>query len=162
MGPAAPTNRDLDRGGLGGERRALDRLPRRADRYGGTCTKLLAFWSDVQVYLLLGTDQLPSWGAEGATQYRCHPSSSPTVGSALLRIVLILPHAPLAWLLGIVVLAATLVAAVSVLVNESVPDQIWGVLMGVVAWQAGVLTYFFSMVEEYPPFSLEKGLRLAA
>ena len=84
------------------------------------------------------------------------------MGSALLRIVLILPHALLAWLLGILVLAATLIAAVSVLVSESVPDQIWGVLMGVVAWQARILTYFFSIVEEYPPFSLEKGLRPAA
>ena len=80
----------------------------------------------------------------------------------MLRIFLILPHALLALLLGIVVLAAVLVAAVSVLVNESVPDQIWGFLMGVVAWEARVLAYFFSIVEEYPPFSLEKALRPAA
>ena len=157
----------------------MDRLPRRAtslsralvsrrggdgfhETYGAAYTKLLAFWSDLQAYLLLGTDQFPSWGTDGAAQYRCQPSGSPTVGSALLRIVLILPHALLAWLLGIVVLAAVLVAAVSVLVNESVPDQIWGFLMGVVAWEARVLAYFFSIVEEYPPFSLEKALRPAA
>ena len=82
---------------------------------------------------MLGTDQVPSWGADGAMPYRCQPSASPTMGSALLRIVLILPHALLALLLGSFVLATTLVAAVSVLVDESVPDQICGVLMGVVA-----------------------------
>ena len=38
---------------------------------------------------------------------------------------------------------------------------IWGFLMGTVAWEARVLSYLLSMVEEYPPFSLEKEVRAA-
>jgi hypothetical protein len=42
-----------------------------------------------------------------------------------------------------------------VLINESVSERIWRFLMGVVAWEARVVTYFLSMVEEYPPFNLD-------
>ena len=56
--------------------------------------------------------------------------------------------------MGIVALIAGVIAAVSVLINESVPGGLWTFLMGFVAWEARVLSYFLSMVEEYPPFSL--------
>ncbi len=122
--------------------------------YGETYEKVVALLTGISAYLYLGTDQFPTWGADASVKYRYQPSGTPTVGSALLRIIMVIPHALVLWLVGIVALIAGVIAAVSVLINESVPGGLWTFLMGFVAWEARVLSYFLSMVEEYPPFSL--------
>ena len=44
-----------------------------------------------------------------------------------------------------------------VLVNETYPESFWRFLRGLVCWEARLLAYLASLVEPYPPFSLEKG-----
>jgi hypothetical protein len=129
------------------------------EKYGAKYAKFVSFYADLQTYFLFGTDEFPSWGKEGAAHYSYQPSGSPTVGSALLRLIMVIPHAIMGWVLGIIIFGASLVAIVTVLMSETVSEGIWGILMGIVAWEARVLTYFLSMVEEYPPFSLDKEVR---
>ena len=78
--------------------------------YGETYRKLVAFVIGFSAYLFLGTDEFPTWDAEGAVQYRYQPSGTPTVGSALLRIITVLPHLFVLTVLSFVGLVAGLVA----------------------------------------------------
>lgn len=128
-------------------------------RYGETYRKVVSFWTGLQGYLFFGTDTFPSWGQEGPVRYSYRPTGTPTVGSALLRLIMVIPHAIVLFVVGILAALAGLAALVTILVDESVPMGLWKFLMGVVAWQARVFSYFLSMVEEYPPFSLDVEVR---
>lgn len=125
------------------------------ERYGEIYGKVVAFIMGLQGYMFFASDDFPEWGEGGSLRYDYTPTGEPTVGSALLRIIMVIPHLIALWIIGIVALALGFVAAVTVLFSESVPHGIWKFLMGYVAWDARVLTYFLSMVEEYPPFSLD-------
>ncbi|MCZ6546461.1 MAG: DUF4389 domain-containing protein [Chloroflexi bacterium] len=125
------------------------------ERYGEIYGKVVAFIMGLQGYMFFASDDFPEWGEGGSLRYDYTPTGEPTVGSALLRIIKVIPHLIALWILGILALALGFVAAVTVLFSESVPHGIWKFLMGYVAWDARVLTYFLSMVEEYPPFSLD-------
>ncbi|MCZ6706769.1 MAG: DUF4389 domain-containing protein [Chloroflexi bacterium] len=125
------------------------------ERYGEIYGKVVAFIMGLQGYMFFASDDFPEWGEGGSLHYDYTPTGEPTVGSALLRIIKVIPHLIALWILGILALALGFVAAVTVLFSESVPHGIWKFLMGYVAWDARVLTYFLSMVEEYPPFSLD-------
>ena len=37
------------------------------------------------------------------------------------------------------------------------PDSLWRFLLGLVRWQACLLAYLASLVDRYPPFTLETG-----
>ncbi len=125
------------------------------ERYGEIYGKVVAFIMGLQGYMFFASDDFPEWGEGGSLRYDYTPTGEPTVGSALLRIIMVIPHLIALWVIGILALALGFVAAVTVLFSESVPHGIWKFLMGYVAWDARVLTYFLSMVEEYPPFSLD-------
>ena len=124
------------------------------ERYGMTYAKVVAFQSGLQGYLFYATDEFPSWGEPGAVRYEYRPTGMPTVGSALLRIVYVIPHVIVLAIVGFLALLLGLIATITVLINESVGREFWRILVGFVAWEARVLTYYLSMVEEYPPFSL--------
>lgn len=130
-------------------------------RYGERYRKVVAFWTGFQGYLFFGTDTFPTWDAEGPVRYSYRPTGTPTVGSALLRLIMVIPHAIVLIVVGLLAGLAGLLAVVTVLVDESVPAGVWKFLMGVVAWEARVFSYFLSMVEEYPPFSLDVEVRTA-
>lgn len=125
------------------------------ERYGEIYGKVVAFIMGLQGYMFFASDDFPEWGEGGSLRYDYTPTGEPTVGSALLRIIKVIPHLIALWILGILALALGFVAALTVLFSESVPHGVWKFLMGYVAWDARVLTYFLSMVEEYPPFSLD-------
>ena len=125
------------------------------ERYGEIYGKVVAFMMGLLGYMFFASDEFPEWGEGGALRYDYTPTGEPTVGSALLRIVMVIPHVIALWFVGILALALGFVAAVTVLFSQSVPHVVWKFLMGYVAWEARVLSYFLSMVEEYPPFSLD-------
>lgn len=125
------------------------------ERYGEIYGKVVAFMMGLQGYMFFASDEFPEWGGGGSLRYDYTPTGEPTVGSALLRIIMVIPHLIALWVVGILALALGFVAAVTVLFSQSVPHGVWKFLMGYVAWDARVLTYFLSMVEEYPPFSLD-------
>jgi hypothetical protein len=108
-------------------------------------------------YMALATDKLTTQDPEQVIKLEITPTGSPTVGNALLRIILGIPHAIVLGFLGIVFAVVWLISAVSIFVNGSYPEWASGYIRGYLRWNARVFAYMASLVDEYPPFSFENG-----
>jgi hypothetical protein len=131
------------------------------DESGPTLTRVLNWLLDLVAYLALLTDELPGQGGH-PVRFQVERSGSPTTGSALLRILYAIPSLIVLALLAFVGAIVWLIAVVLVLVNKSYPDSLWRFLLGLVRWEAWLLAYLASLVDRYPPFSLETGSVSAA
>jgi hypothetical protein len=123
---------------------------------GATVTRVLNWILDLVAYLALLTDELPGQ-TEHPVRFRVERSGSPTTGSTLLRIVYAIPNLIVLAILGFVGAIVWLIAVVFVLVNENYPDSLWRFLLGLVRWEAWLLAYLASLIDRYPPFTLETG-----
>jgi hypothetical protein len=113
---------------------------------------LLAF----SAYMLLLTDRFPTGGSTPTgIQVQIRPEGQPTTSSALLRLITSLPSGLALLLLGVVSWVLVVVGAVMVLIEQRVPAGILGFQRGVLRWQARLAGYHTSLVDDYPPFSLE-------
>ena len=124
-------------------------------------TKWLRYIMGFYSYMALATDRLPVGKPEEIVQLSVHPNGSPTVGSALIRIILGIPHAFVLALLGIVFAIVWIIAAVSIVINGSYPPWAASFIKGYLRWIARLLAYMSSLVDEYPPFSFSDGEALA-
>ena len=124
------------------------------DENGPTAIRVLHWIVDLTAYLALLTDELPGRG-EHPVRFRLERSGSPTVGSALLRVVYAIPSLIVLAILSFVGSIAWFVGVVLVLVEESYPAGLWRFLLGLLRWEACLLAYLASLVEDYPPFTLE-------
>jgi len=127
-------------------------------RVSGWLRWLVAFYA----YLIILTDRFPTERPEEIVRLEVRAGGSPTVGSALLRLIYSIPNAFVFVLLGIVSVAVWLIAAVMVLLRESYPEGLYNFQRGVLRWEARLLGYHASLVEEYPPFALDTGSAEAA
>ncbi len=125
------------------------------ERHGERYRKALSFIMGVNAYLLFASDGLPIWGKEGPTRLRIESTGTPTVGSALVRLIRVIPHGVVLVILWVVAGIAALVALFTIVVSGSVPEGIRRFQIGVLVWEAWTLAYLVSMVEEYPPFRFE-------
>src|SRR5215470_999570 len=75
--------------------------PRYLEENGPTLTRALNWLLDLVAYLALLTDELPGQG-EHPVQFRVERSGSPTVGSAVLRILYAIPSLIVLAILGFV------------------------------------------------------------
>jgi hypothetical protein len=121
---------------------------------GERVTGWIAFLVGVLAYIALLTDELPG-GGRRPVRLEIDRSGSPTVGSALLRLLKAIPSALVVALIGVVGWIVWLIAAISILLNERYPEGLWNFQRGLVRWQARLLGYLASLVEPYPPFSLD-------
>ncbi len=127
-------------------------------RVSGWLRWLVAFYA----YLIILTDRFPTERPEEIVRFEVRAGGSPTVGSALLRLIYSIPNAFVFVLLGIVSVAVWLIAAVIVLIRESYPEGLYNFQRGVLRWEARLLGYHASLVDEYPPFALDTGSAEAA
>ena len=125
------------------------------ERWSATYTRLLGFGGGVIGYLAFATDRIPEWDTEGAVRLQVDVAGEPTVGSALLHISLVIPHVTVLWLLGFISGILTVVAFITVLFAESVPDWLRAFQVRYVACHMRVAAYYFSLVPGYPPFSFD-------
>jgi hypothetical protein len=123
------------------------------DEDGPMLTRVLRWSLAVIAYLALLTDRLPGRD-EPTVRFEVERSGSPTVGSALLRILYAIPSLIVLAILVFVGAIVWLLAVVLVLVNERYPESAWRFLCGIVRWQANVLAYLASLTDRYPPFAL--------
>lgn len=123
---------------------------------GGRVTGWIVFTVGLLAYVALLTDELPGTSRQPV---RCEivTSGSPTATTALLRIVMAIPSALVLVLLGLVGWVVWLLGAISILLNESYPENLWNFQRGVVRWEARLLGYLASLVEPSPPFSFDSG-----
>jgi hypothetical protein len=126
------------------------------DEDGAAVARVLTWILALVAYLALLTDQLASRG-EHPARFQVDRSGSPTVGSALLRILYAIPSLIVLAILTFVGAIVWVIAVVLVLVDEKYPESMWRFLLGIVRWEACLLAYLASLVDRYPPFALETG-----
>jgi hypothetical protein len=120
---------------------------------GPTVVRVLNWLLDLLAYLALLTDRLP--GGEGhSVRFEVERSGSPTVASALLRILYAIPSLIVLAILLFFGAVAWVIAVVCVLVSQRYPEGLWRFLLGVVRWEARLFAYLASLVDRYPPFRL--------
>ena len=94
------------------------------DEDGPMLTRVFTWILGVIAYLALLTDRLPS-GGEHAVRFEIERSGSPTVGSALLRILYSIASLIVLALLVFVGAFVWVLAVVLVLVSERYPESVW-------------------------------------
>jgi hypothetical protein len=88
-------------------------------------------------------------------RFQVERSGSPTVGSALLRILYALPSMIVLAILSIVGAVVWVIGVVFILITERYPESFWRFLLALVRWEAWLLVYLASLVDRYPPFRLK-------
>ena len=108
-------------------------------------------------YMALFVDPYPPFGDEPypATIEVGEPAQPRDTATIALRLILILPHAILLFLLLIGWLVTTIVAWVAILFTRSYPPSLYRFGLGVMRWGLRVEAYLLLLVDEYPPFALD-------
>jgi hypothetical protein len=75
----------------------------------------------------------------------------------LLRILYAIPSLVVLAILSFVGAIVWVIAAALVLLDETYPESMWRFLLGLVRWEACLLAYLASLVDRYPPFTVETG-----
>ncbi len=114
---------------------------------------LIAFYA----YLAFLTDRFPSERPEEIVRFEVKTEGTPTVGSALLRLIYSIPSAFVLAIIGIASAVIWLIAAVMILIQERYPEGLYNFQCGVLRWEARLLGYHASLVDRYPPFSIDTG-----
>ena len=122
-------------------------------RLGPPLWRGLAWLLQLSAYMMFLTDRFPL-GAP-AVSFEVDISARPTVGSSLLRLVTSIPSAIVLCFLSLISGVMWLISAIGVLVVAHVPDSILGYQRGVLRWQARLVAYHASLVNDYPPFMLD-------
>ncbi len=108
-------------------------------------------------YTMLLSDKLPLENPSAIVDFKVQPNGTPSVGQALLRIILAIPHGIVLAILGFVGAFVWLGTVITVLVNGTYPEWGYNYLRNYLRWNARVLAYLASLVDEYPPFSFGNG-----
>lgn len=129
---------------------------------GPRMTGWLRWLMALYAYLWLLTDRFPTEKPEELVRLEIQPGGSPTVGSALLRIILAIPSGFVLGILTIVGGVVWIIAAIMVLAQETYSEGMFNFLRALVRWQARLLGYVSSLVDPYPPFAVDMGEEPAA
>jgi hypothetical protein len=118
---------------------------------------ILRWYLALYCYIAVLIDRFPTDEPEKIITFEVRASGVPTVGSALLRLILSIPSALVLALLAIAGFVIWIIAVVSILIQESYSDGLYNFQLGIMRWQARLLAYHASLVDEYPPFALDTG-----
>jgi hypothetical protein len=124
---------------------------------GGPVLMLLRWYFAIYCYFMLLTDRFPTENPEQHMTFDVAPTGSPTVGSALLRLIFSIPSAIVVGLLGVVGFVIAIIAVISILIQEKYSEGLYDFQAGIMRWQARLMGYHASFVDQYPPFALDTG-----
>lgn len=109
-------------------------------------------------YGALGTDKYPPFSMEAgnypADFTAAYPASLNRV-TTFFRLILVIPHAIVLYVLMIVANVFLIVAALALLITGKYPPGIFKTIMGVNRWMSRVNGYIYLLTDKYPPFSME-------
>ncbi|HEY6178811.1 MAG TPA: DUF4389 domain-containing protein [Kofleriaceae bacterium] len=125
-----------------------------ADDVAPTVWRAIRWLLAVSAYMLLLVDRFPT-SETTDVQVAVRPDAHPTTGSALLRLLTSIPSAVVLGIIGIASSVLSVIGIVTILIDGRVPQAILAFQRGVLRWQARLLAYHASLVDEYPPFSFE-------
>lgn len=117
-------------------------------------TRVLRWWLQFSAYMMLLVDRFPT-GGDHPVRVDIQVTGRPTPGTALLRLLVSIPSGLVLCFLSIVSGLFWFVAAIVILVGSPMPTFILGFQRGVLRWQARLLAYHASLVDEYPPFAFD-------
>lgn len=118
---------------------------------------VLRWYLALYCYLAVLIDRFPTDEPEKIITFEVRPTGAPTVGSALMRLILTIPSAVALVILAVIGVLIWIIAAISILVRENYSDGLYHFQLGIMRWQARLLAYHASLVDEYPPFALDGG-----
>jgi hypothetical protein len=116
--------------------------------------RVLVWLLELSAFTALLVDTLPA-GRDKHVHALIRFTGTPTVGSALLRLLTSIPSGIVLSILWCVSGILWIVAALSVLFFESVPPSVLAFQRAVLRWNARLVAYHASLVDEYPPFALD-------
>jgi hypothetical protein len=117
----------------------------------------LAWVGEVYAFFMFVTDRFPLPSSPRSVDLTVHERGTPSTGSALMRLVMSLPHALVLAILGIASGVIGFVAAVLILFTEKYPESLHTFQRDVLAWMMRLLAYHASLVDAYPPFTFGAG-----
>lgn len=129
--------------------------PRYLLQDGPRLKRALEWLLSVGAYLMWISDRLPLDSGQRSVRVMLHQSRPPTVGGAVQRLLSSIPLAVILLLLGVAASLTWFVAALLVLATTRYPKALQSFQVGVLAFSARFIAYHLSLVDTYPPFSLQ-------
>lgn len=111
-------------------------------------------------YLMLLTGAYPPFALTEEPAYPIRPGSQPQFEgrnrlTVFFRVLMIIPHLIVLYLLGIVVAVVVLISWFAALFTGSVPTGMHNFIAGYLRWAQRLGAYALLLTDQYPPFSLE-------
>ncbi|MEP6860361.1 MAG: DUF4389 domain-containing protein [Deltaproteobacteria bacterium] len=122
---------------------------------------VLVWFVRCEAYFLLLVDRFPTADETGAVATELRFTGTPTLGSALVRIVTSLPSACVLAVLAIPCVPLWVVMAMFILAGAEMPPALLAYQRGVLRWQLRLFAYHASLVAEYPPWHFHADAPLA-
>jgi hypothetical protein len=72
------------------------------------------------------------------------------------KIIMLIPHFMVLWLLGMVAFFVWILGQFAVLFTGRYPKSFFDFLVGITRWNVRVNAYVYGLVDKYPPFSLDR------
>jgi len=114
--------------------------------------RVLRWLAAAYAYLWLLTDAFPTSEAGAPVELEVETGGTPTVTSALLRLLYSVPAVLLLAVLSLAAAFLWLVGAVAILVRQRIPAAIADFLALTLCYQFRLIAYHLSLVERYPSF----------
>ncbi len=112
--------------------------------------RVVRWFAGTYAYLWLLTDQLPRWDGDGPVVLEVEAGGTPSMSSALARLVTSLPAVLLLFLLSIVAVPVWVIGALGILIAQQVPAFVHDFLSIKLAYQFRLVAYHLSLVDAYP------------
>jgi hypothetical protein len=115
--------------------------------------RVLTWLLQLSAYMMLLVDRFPT--GEDDVHIDVRFTGRPTASSALVRLVTSIPSGFMLAILWFVSSVLWLWGALTILMSTMVPEWLLRFQRGVLRWQARLVAYHASMIEEYPRFSFD-------
>lgn len=119
--------------------------------------RVLGWIIGFHAYMGLLTDRFPLAAPDEPVRFAGAPHGSPTVGSAVLRVLTTIPAVLVLWVLSILSCIVWVLAAIAILFAQRYPRSWFDFQCGVLRFAARVLAYHASLVATYPPIKIDLG-----
>ncbi len=112
--------------------------------------RVLRWVASAYAYLWLLTDVLPTTERAGPVELSIQAGGTPTVGSALGRLLTSIPAALVLVLMSVAATVLWIFGAIAILATERVPPAIADFIAMTLRYQFRLLAYHLSVVQDYP------------
>lgn len=129
-------------------------------------TNVLRWNANINTYMYSLHDRYPPFSFTATEGYPVtfgvvYPASSsrvlnfPLFIGMLIRVILLIPHLIVLYVLGIIAMVIVFVAQFAILFSGNFPAGMHSFVVGVTRWSMRVTAYLFGLTDKYPPFSRE-------